>query len=63
MSELGVETLAQAVLKWIASDERVSCVLTATKTPGRPTENAAAGQPPWFDTGQRERLAQILSQA
>lgn len=63
LSELGVETLAQAVLKWIASDERVSCVLTATKTPGRPTENAAAGQPPWFDTGQRERLAQILSQA
>jgi aryl-alcohol dehydrogenase-like predicted oxidoreductase len=41
LEELGVETLAQAVLKWIASDERVSCVLTATRTPGRPTENAA----------------------
>jgi aryl-alcohol dehydrogenase-like predicted oxidoreductase len=48
---------AQAVLKWIASDPRVSCVLTATKTPGRPTENAQAGDPPWFDADQRERLA------
>jgi len=57
---LGVRTWAQAILKWIASDLRVSCVLTATKTPGRPTENAQAGDPPWFDPEQRERLAQEL---
>jgi diketogulonate reductase-like aldo/keto reductase len=56
----GVRTWAQAVLKWIASDPRVSCVLTATKTPGRPTENARAGDPPWFDGAQRERLARQL---
>lgn len=61
LEELGVETLAQAVLKWIASDERVGCVLTATRTPGRPTENAAAGHPPWFDRSQRERLATLLA--
>lgn len=60
LREFGVETVAQAVLKWIASDPRVSCVLTATKTPGRPTENAAAGDPPWFDRDQRERLARQL---
>lgn len=53
----GVRTWAQAILKWIASDPRVSCVLTATKTPGRPTENAEAGDAPWFDAAQRERLA------
>ena len=56
----GVRTWAQAVLKWIASDPRVSCVLTATKTPGRPTENAQAGDPPWFDVDQRERLVRQL---
>jgi diketogulonate reductase-like aldo/keto reductase len=56
----GVRTWAQAILKWIASDPRVSCVLTATKTPGRPTENAHAGDPPWFDPDQRERLASLL---
>jgi aryl-alcohol dehydrogenase-like predicted oxidoreductase len=58
---LGVETWAQAVLKWIASDERVSCVLTATKTPGRPTENAQAGQPPWFDAVQRNAIVAAFS--
>ncbi len=60
LDELGVQTVAQAVLKWIASAERVSCVLTATRTPGRPTENAASGDPPWFDRDQRERLAHQL---
>jgi diketogulonate reductase-like aldo/keto reductase len=56
----GVQTWGQAVLKWIASDPRVSCVLTATRTPGRPTENARAGDPPWFDPDQRDRLAALV---
>jgi aryl-alcohol dehydrogenase-like predicted oxidoreductase len=60
LTEFRVQTSAQAVLKWIASDPRVSCVLTATKTPGRPTENAHAGDQPWFDPDLRERLAQQL---
>jgi aryl-alcohol dehydrogenase-like predicted oxidoreductase len=60
LAKLGVQTPAQAILKWIVSDPRVSCVLTATKTPGRPTENARAGDPPWFDPDQRERLAMLL---
>jgi diketogulonate reductase-like aldo/keto reductase len=63
LADLGVETAAQAVLKWIASDPRVSCVLTATKTPGRPTENAQAGNPPWFNPDQRERLARWFADA
>ena len=57
IESFGVRTWPQAVLKWIASDPRVSAVLTATKTPRRPTENAQAGDPPWFDADQRERLA------
>ncbi len=61
LREFGVETWAQAVLKWIASDEQVSCVLTATKTPGRPTENAQAGRPPWFDSAQRKAIVAALS--
>jgi diketogulonate reductase-like aldo/keto reductase len=58
---LGVRSWAQAIVKWIASDPRVSCVLTATKTPGHPTENAQAGDPPWFDAAQRERLVALLA--
>jgi diketogulonate reductase-like aldo/keto reductase len=61
MKAFGVRTRARAVLKWIASDPRVSSVLTATKTPGRPTENAEAGDPAWFEANQRERLAHQLT--
>ena len=53
LAKLGVQSWAQAILKWIASDARVSTVLTATKTPGRPTENARAGEPPMFTPEQR----------
>jgi diketogulonate reductase-like aldo/keto reductase len=56
----GVKTWAQAILKWIASDPRISSVLSATKTPGRPTENAQAGDPPWFDSDQRKHLVHLL---
>jgi aryl-alcohol dehydrogenase-like predicted oxidoreductase len=56
----GVTTWAQALLKWILSDPRVSCVIPATSRPERMRENAAAGDPPWLDDEMRayvERLA------
>jgi aryl-alcohol dehydrogenase-like predicted oxidoreductase len=56
----GVKTWAQAILKWIASDPRVSSVLSATKTPGRPTENAQASDLPWFNSDQRKHLVHLL---
>jgi diketogulonate reductase-like aldo/keto reductase len=53
LAELGVETWAQALLKWALSDERVDLVIPATKSPERARSNAKAGSPPWFDTEQR----------
>lgn len=56
----GVRTWPQALLKWILSDDRVHCVLPATRHCERARENAAAGEPPWFDAETRayvERLA------
>ena len=56
----GVTTWAQALLKWILSDPRVTCVIPATSSPERMRENAAAGEPPWLDAEMRayvERLA------
>ena len=56
----GVETWAQALLKWILSDPRVDLVIPATSRPGRAAENAAAGSPPGFGLDERtsvERLA------
>jgi len=56
---LGVETWAQAVLKWIASDSRVSTVLTATKYLDHVRENAVAGNPPFFTPDQRATVVRI----
>jgi diketogulonate reductase-like aldo/keto reductase len=60
LAQLGVESWAQALLKWTLSDERVDLVIPATRDPEHVRENAAAGDPPWFDAEQRrlvERLA------
>src|ERR1700694_160912 len=59
LKELGVETWAQAVLKWIASDSRVSTVLTATKYLDHVRENAVAGNPPFFTPDQRATVVRI----
>ena len=63
MNELGVETWAQAVLKWIASDPRVTTVLTATQHVERVIENARGGTPPFFDSDQRELVVRIAERA
>ena len=60
LAPFGVRTWAQALLKWVLSDPRCSVVIPATSRPGRTTENAAAGRPPWFGPQERalvERLA------
>jgi aryl-alcohol dehydrogenase-like predicted oxidoreductase len=60
LRDFGVETLAQALLKWALSDDRVDVVIPATRNPRHATENATAGTPPWFGPEERrvvERLA------
>ena len=59
LEELGVETWAQAILKWIASDPRVSTVLTATQDVDHLRENALAGEPPFFTPEQRALVVRI----
>jgi diketogulonate reductase-like aldo/keto reductase len=57
LRDLGVETWAQALLKWALSDGRVDVVIPATSRPERAAENAAAGEPPWFTAEQRDYVA------
>lgn len=59
LKELGVRTWAQAILKWIASDPRVSTVLTATYRLDRVRENALGGEPPFFTAEQRDLVVRI----
>jgi aryl-alcohol dehydrogenase-like predicted oxidoreductase len=57
----GVKTWAQALLKWVLSDERYHVAIPATSSRGRITENAAAGDPPWFGPEERELVAGLAT--
>jgi diketogulonate reductase-like aldo/keto reductase len=60
LERLGVESWAEALLKWALSDRRIDVVIPATRDPEHARANACAGDPPWFTHEQRlfvERLA------
>jgi aryl-alcohol dehydrogenase-like predicted oxidoreductase len=61
LDELGVETWAQALLKWALSDRRVDVVIPATSKPQRCAENARAGEPPWFTPEQRAIVEELCA--
>jgi aryl-alcohol dehydrogenase-like predicted oxidoreductase len=61
LREFGIETWAQALLKWVLSDRRCQVVIPATSRPGRMTENAAAGHPPWLDAAARDYVASLTT--
>ena len=61
LRELGVETWAQALLKWVLSDPRVDVAIPATSKPARAAENAAAGSPPWFGPEERELVERFAA--
>ena len=60
LREFGVETWAQALLKWVLSDGRVDLVIPATKRPERARENAGAGAPPWFGEEERRYVERLV---
>ncbi len=57
----GITTWSQALIKWGLSDPRVHVSLTATAQPGRLTENAAAGSPPWFGPDERAYVLRLIA--
>jgi diketogulonate reductase-like aldo/keto reductase len=56
-AELGVESWAEALLRWALADERIDCVIPATSRPERALANARAGDGAPFDRALVERLA------
>jgi aryl-alcohol dehydrogenase-like predicted oxidoreductase len=55
----GVSSWTQALIKWGLSDPRVHVSLVATARPDRLTENAAAGEPPWFGPEERSYVQRL----
>jgi aryl-alcohol dehydrogenase-like predicted oxidoreductase len=61
LEAFGVRTWAQALLKWILSDPRCAVAIPATSRPDRMSENAAAGEPPWFGPDERAYVAKLAT--
>jgi aryl-alcohol dehydrogenase-like predicted oxidoreductase len=61
LEPFGVRTWAQALLKWIISEPRVSTVVPATRSEQHARDNAAAGEPPWFGPEEREYVARLAA--
>lgn len=61
LQPFGVTTWGQALLKWILSDERCHVAIPATSKPQRMTENAAAGNPPWFTQEERAYVSRLAT--
>lgn len=59
LAPLGVETWAQALLKWALSDPRVSTVIPGTANPEHARQNAEAGSPPWFGPDERRLVEEL----
>ncbi len=61
LASFGVFTWAQALIKWILSDQRTHVAIPATQSADHMGENIAAGQPPWFTGDERMYVRRLVS--
>jgi aryl-alcohol dehydrogenase-like predicted oxidoreductase len=63
LARFGVATWPQALLKWGLSDLRCTVSIPATSRPGRMTDNAKAGDPPWFGPEERDLVTRLATRS
>ena len=63
LEPFGVTSWPQALLKWGLSDPRCTLSIPATSRPGRMTENATAGNPPWFGPDERDLVTRLATRS
>ena len=63
LAPFGVTTWPQALLKWGLSDPRCTVSIPATSRPGRMTENAQAGDQPWFGPDERDLVTRLATRS
>jgi aryl-alcohol dehydrogenase-like predicted oxidoreductase len=61
LQPFGVRTWSQALLKWILSDPRCHVAIPATSSPDHMAEDAAAGDPPWFGSEERDLVSRLAT--
>ncbi len=61
LADHGVRSWPQALLKWVLSDSRCTVAIPATSRPGRVSENAQAGSPPWFGRKERSLVSRLAN--
>jgi aryl-alcohol dehydrogenase-like predicted oxidoreductase len=59
LAAFGVKTWAQALLKWVLSDTRVTAAIPATRNVMHAQHNAEAADPPWFGPEERKYMVQL----
>jgi aryl-alcohol dehydrogenase-like predicted oxidoreductase len=59
LTELGLTSWSDALLKWCLSDRRIHVAIPATSKPDNARANAAAGDGPWLDDETRKRVAEL----